>query len=124
MRVILPSAGEYLRMTWFSVSAISTPPSRSMDTNLGPFMVADYALRIDNPQSVARTLEHIHIASFIDGDRARIDQRRIFGVRAVGRNAAFAITGDRGDNTVGQINFANAAVVQVSDVDVSAGGIE
>src|SRR5438445_1180752 len=79
---------------------------------------ADLPVPIHDAQGVAAPFQDVDVAAGIDGHRARVDQRAGAGVRAVHRHAPLAVPRDRLHDAGLQVEHANAAVLQVGEVQV------
>src|SRR5437899_840588 len=71
---------------------------------------------VEDPERVAASLEDINISFRIDSDCSRINQRRIDGFVAVLWDTFFPIAGDCRHDAGFQINHANTAIIEVSEV--------
>src|SRR5205823_5467506 len=89
-----------------------------------PYDRADLAVAIDDSQRVPAPLQDVNVALGVGGNGARIDERRFAGRSAVGRHAALAVSGNKADDARAHIDGADAAVVEVDEIQRPADGRE
>src|SRR5260370_23618936 len=85
---------------------------------------ADFPLRIDDAERVARALQDVDVAVAVDRGGARIDQRRALGIGAILRNALRAAAGHETPPARFHVDRADAAVVEVRYVELAEVGVE
>src|SRR5207249_5219482 len=85
---------------------------------------ANLAAGVHHSQGVAAAFQDVQVPLGIDGVRPRIDERLLRGLFAVLGDAFLAVAGRGGDDAARQVDLADAAIVEVGDEAVLAGGVE
>jgi hypothetical protein len=79
----------------------------------GPDDRSDFSRAINDPQSIAASLEDINIFLPICGNGAWIEQRSVPGLGAITRNTFLAVACDGRDDSRTKIDHANPSVIQI-----------
>jgi len=85
---------------------------------------ADFPVSIHDSQRVPAPFQNVENALRIHRDRARVHQRRLRRFRAVSRDAFIAVPGHGRYDSSLKVHRPNPAVVEISQVEVFATGIE